>query len=106
MGHVGPKIDPDGVNLGTLSQGSSTPFNLTMTNDNDTSQNWTWHAGTPGASVIVNTSPGEIQANGQESISAAVDTTGLAPGNYSPGLTFTFTTIEASTTITVQFTVG
>ncbi len=106
-GHVGPKILPTSpLNLGTLSQGSSAPFNITMTNSNDTDQNWTWQASTPGSSVMVNTPPDVIQANAQETISATVNTTGLAPGTYSPGLTFTFTQVGISSTVTIQFTVN
>lgn len=106
-GHVGPKIDPKGpLNLGSIPQGSSLDFNLTMTNLNDSAQNWSWQASTPISSLTVNTPPDIIQAGGQETISATVRTTGLASGNYGPILIFTFTPYNTSTTVTIQFSVN
>lgn len=106
-GHVGPKIEPKGpLNLGSISQGSSLDFDLTLTNLNDSAQNWSWQANTPTSSVTVNTPPDSIPAGGQETISATVHTTGLASGTYSPTLIFTFTPYNTSATVTIQFSVN
>jgi len=107
-GHVGPKITPNGsLNLGPIPHGTSHDFNLTLTNPNSNAQDWTWNASTPISSLTVNTTPGTLQGFAQATISATVNTSGLTQGNsYSPGLTFTFTQANASSTITIQFSVS
>jgi hypothetical protein len=108
QGHVGPKIDPSSpLSLNPIPYGTSYSFNLTMTNLNDTAQDWTWRANTVTNSLVVNTNPGTLQAGAQETISATINTATLAQGNsYSRDLTFTFTQVGLSTTITIQFSVS
>jgi hypothetical protein len=107
-GHVGPKITPNSpLNLNPISQGTSFSFTLTLANPNSNAQNWTWNASTPISSLMVNTTPGTLQGGAQETITATVNTSGLTQGNsYSPSLTFTFTPANASSTITIQFSVS
>jgi hypothetical protein len=108
QGHVGPKIDPSSpLSLNPIPYGTSYSFNLTMTNLNDTAQDWTWRANTVTNSLVVNTAPGTLQAGAQETITATISTATLAQGNsYSRDLTFTFTQVGLSTTITIQFSVS
>jgi hypothetical protein len=55
----------------------------------------------------VNTAPITLQPGAQQTITATVNTAGLTQGNsYSPNLIFTFTQVNLSTTITVQFSVS
>ncbi len=105
QGHVGPKIDPSSpLSLNPIPYGTSYSFNLTMANLNDTAQDWTWRVNTVTNSLVVNTNPGTLQAGAQETISATINTATLAQGNsYSRDLTFTFTQVGLSTTITIQF---
>ena len=108
QGHVGPKIDPSSpLSLNPIPYGTSYSFNLTMANLNDTAQDWTWRVNTVTNSLVVNTNPGTLQAGAQETISATINTATLAQGNsYSRDLTFTFTQVGLSTTITIQFSVS
>lgn len=108
QGHVGPKIDPSSpLSLNPIPYGTSYSFNLTMTNLNDTAQDWTWRASTVTNSLVVNTNPGTLQAGAQQTITATISTATLAQGNsYSRDLTFTFTQVGLSTTITIQFSVS
>ena len=108
LGHVGPKIDPSSpLSLNPIPYGTSYSFNLTMTNLNDTAQDWTWRASTVTNSLVVNTPPGTLQAGAQETITVTISTATLAQGNsYSRDLTFTFTQVGLSTTITIQFSVS
>jgi hypothetical protein len=108
QGHVGPKIDPSSpLSLNPIPYGTSYSFNLTMTNLNDTAQNWTYRVNTVTNSLVVNTNPGTLQAGAQETITATISTATLAQGNsYSRDLTFTFTQVGLSTTITIQFSVS
>jgi hypothetical protein len=108
QGHVGPKIDPSSpLSLNPIPYGTSYSFNLTVTNLNDTAQDWTWRANTVTNSLVVNTNPGTLQAGAQETISATISTATLAQGNsYSRDLTLTFTQVGLSTTITIQFSVS
>lgn len=107
-GHVGPKIDQGSpLNLNPIPYGTSSSFNLTMTNLNDTAQDWTWRTNTVTNSLVVNTTPGTLQAGARVAITATINTATLAQGNsYSRDLTFTFTQVGLSTTITVQFSVS
>jgi len=108
QGHVGPKIAPGSpLSLNPIPAGTSYSFNLTMTNLNNTAQDWTWRASTVTNSLVVNTAPGTLQAGAQETITATINTATLAQGNsYSRDLTFTFTQVGLSTTITIQFSVS
>ena len=107
-GHVGPKITPNSpVSLNPIPHGTSSSFTLTITNLNTTAQDWTWQGNTPTNPVTVNTAPITLQPGAQQTITATVNTAGLTQGNsYSPNLTFTFTQVNLSTTITVQFSVS
>jgi hypothetical protein len=107
-GHVGPKITPNSpLNLNSIPHGTSQSFTLTLTNPNSNAQDWTWNASTPISSLTVNTAPGTLQGGAQATITATVNTSGLTQGNsYSPGLTFNFTQANASSTITIQFSVS
>jgi hypothetical protein len=108
QGHVGPKIDPSSpISLNPIPSGTGYRFNLTMTNLNNTAQDWTWRTSTVTNSLVVNTAPGTLQAGAQEIITATINTATLAQGNsYSRDLTFTFTQVGLSTTITIQFSVS
>jgi|SRR5258706_4514159 hypothetical protein len=108
QGHVGPKITPNSpIGLNPIAQGTSSNFTLTITNLNDTAQDWTWHWNTTTNPVTVNTAPITLQPGAQQTITATVNTAGLTQGNsYSPNLIFTFTQVNLSTTITVQFSVS
>src|SRR5258706_5847104 len=108
QGHVGPKIDPSSpLSLNLIPYGTSYSFNLNMANLNDTAQDWTYRVNTVTNSLVVNTNPGTLQAGAQETISATINTATLAQdNNYSRDLTFTFTQVGLSTTITIQFSVS
>src|SRR5947209_14408108 len=108
QGHVGPKIDQSSpLSLKPIPYGTSYSFNLTISNLNDTAQDWTWRVNTVTNSLMVNTNPGTLQAGAQETITATISTATLAQGNsYSRDLTFTFTQVGLSTTITIQFSVS
>ena len=117
-GHVGPKLDPEGhvgpkitpnspISLDPIPAGTSSTFTLTITNLNNSVQDWTWHGNTPTNPVTVNTAPITLQPGAQQTLTATVNATGLTQGNnYSSNLTFTFTQVNLSTTITVQFSVS
>jgi len=108
QGHVGPKITPDSpIGLNPIPHGTSSSFTLTITNLNDTAQDWTWRGSTTANPVMVNTAPVTLQPGAQQTITVTVDSSGLTQGNsYSPDLIFTFTRLNLSTTITVQFSVS
>ena len=108
LGHIGPKITPASpISLSPIPHGTSSSFTLTITNLNDTAQDWTWHWNTTTNPVTVNTAPITLQPGAQQTITATVNTAGLTQGNsYSPNLIFTFTQVNLSTTITVQFSVS
>ena len=117
-GHVGPKLDPEGhvgpkitpnspISLDPIPAGTNSSFTLTITNLNNSVQDWTWHGNTPANPVTVNTAPITLQPGAQQTLTATVNATGLTQGNnYSSNLTFTFTQVNLSTTITVQFSVS
>jgi hypothetical protein len=107
-GHVGPKITPNSpLNLNSIPHGTSYSFTFTLTNSNSNAQDWTWNTNTPISPLTVNTTPGTLQGGAQETITATVDTSNLTQGNsYSPSLIFNFTEANASSTVTIQFSVS